>query len=154
MVKDFGVTVHIDGGSRGNPGPAAAGVVVRADDDGTILHESGSFLGRATNNVAEYNGLLVGLQQALALGAKRARVYSDSQLMVRQINGQYRVKNAGLRPLYNKALQLSRQFESFSIDHVRREQNAEADKLVNDALNAKASVGDPPVEEPSSDSLF
>jgi ribonuclease HI len=135
------VSINIDGGARGNPGPAAAGVVVCAED-GSVLHESGIFLGRATNNVAEYSGLLAGLETALALGAGKVEVFSDSELMVRQMNGQYRVKNDGLKPLHARATSLAGKFASFSITHVRRESNKRADKLVNQALNAGRSVGD------------
>ena len=137
----FRVSISVDGGARGNPGPAAAGVVVRAED-GTVLHESGLFLGRATNNVAEYRGLLAGLETALALGAGQAEVLSDSELMVRQMNGQYRVKNDGLKPLYAKAKSLAEKFDSFTIRHVRRDANKTADKLVNQALSAGKNVGD------------
>jgi ribonuclease HI len=136
------VTIHIDGGARGNPGPAAAGVVIRAADDGTILHEAGVFLGPATNNVAEYRGLLWGLEAAERLGATEIDCFSDSQLMVRQIRGEYRVKNAGLRPLYEQALSLMQGFDRVELEHVRREQNKEADRLVNLALNRKGNVED------------
>lgn len=134
------VIVHVDGGSRGNPGPAGAGIVIRAADDGTSLHEAGVFLGRATNNVAEYTGLIEGLKRATALQADAVEVVSDSELMVRQMNGQYRVKNAGLRPLYEQANQLASGFESFSIRHTRRENNTHADQLANQAMNLKRNV--------------
>ncbi len=136
------VVIHIDGGSRGNPGPAAAGVVVATADDGTVLHEAGLFLGKATNNVAEYNGLLAGLKYARKLGADAVQVYSDSELLVRQMSGQYRVKNAGLKPLFEQAKELAGQFDRCQIDHVRREQNTHADRMVNQALDAKGHVGD------------
>jgi ribonuclease HI len=135
------VTIHIDGGSRGNPGPAAAGVVITADD-GTVLHEAGLFLGRATNNVAEYSGLLGGLKAAGKLGAREVDIVSDSELLVRQMNGQYRVKNAGLAPLFQEAQQLARAFARCTYRHVRREENVQADGLVNQALDRKKSVGD------------
>jgi len=136
------VTIHIDGGSRGNPGPAAAGVVVSCTDDGTVLHQAGIFLGRATNNVAEYSALIAGLQAARKLGAGRAEVFSDSQLMVRQMNGRYRVKNEGLKPLYAKAKSLAEGFGEFSIAHVSRDRNKQADRLVNMALDSKRNVAD------------
>jgi ribonuclease HI len=134
------VILNIDGGSRGNPGPAGAGVVIRSAEDGTVLQQAGIFLGRATNNVAEYNGLLEGLKRAAALGADTVEVRSDSELMVRQMNGQYRVKNAGLRPLYAQATQLAGQFRSFKIGHVYREDNTDADRLANQAMNLKRTV--------------
>ncbi len=136
------VTINIDGGARGNPGPAGAGVIIRSSDDGTVLHRAGVFLGRATNNVAEYEALLTGLKAAADLGATEVECLSDSQLLVRQINGQYRVKNAGLRPLYEKALQLRSKFEQFSIRHVRREENDDADQLVNRAIDFGKNVED------------
>ena len=136
------VTIHIDGGARGNPGPAAAGVVIRDAADGQAIYEGGLFLGKATNNQAEYNGLLSGLKQAIELGAVAADVFSDSELMVKQINGQYRVKNQGLRPLFEEAKDLAALLESFNIQHVRRENNKEADRLVNEALDAKRNVED------------
>ena len=132
--------VNIDGGSRGNPGPAAAGVVIRSADDGTVLQQVGVFLGRATNNVAEYGGLIEGLKRAAALGADEVEFISDSELLVRQMNGQYRVKNEGLKPLYEQANALARRFERFRISHVRREHNADADEMANRAMNAKRTV--------------
>ena len=136
------LVIHIDGGSRGNPGPAAAGVVIRSADDQTILWQGGIFLGNATNNVAEYSGLLRGLQQAIQLGATDVEAVSDSELMVKQIKGIYRVKNEGLQPLYAKANELRRQFKHFAIRHVRREFNKDADRLVNQALDSKRNVED------------
>jgi ribonuclease HI len=134
------VTINIDGGSRGNPGPAGAGVVIRAADDGTVLMQAGVFLGRATNNVAEYNGLLEGLRRAGTLGATHVEILSDSELLVRQMNGQYRVKNEGLKPLFEKANSLASHFKTFSIRHVRREENTLADEMANKAMNLKRTV--------------
>ena len=136
------VTIHIDGGSRGNPGPAAAAYVIRAADDSTVLAEAGLYLGRATNNVAEYNGLLAGLQAAKTLGAGSVAVFSDSELLVRQMMGVYRVKNAGLKPLFDEAQEVAAEFATCSFQHVRRENNVEADALVNRALNTKSNVED------------
>jgi len=136
------VKVHIDGGARGNPGPAAAGVVIRTEDDGTIIHQAGVFLGRATNNVAEYSALLAGLEAADRLAASEVEVLSDSELLVRQMNGQYRVRNSGLKPLYDRARRLAERFEDFSIRHVRREHNLDADRLVNQALKLERNVED------------
>ncbi|MBN1941730.1 MAG: ribonuclease HI family protein [Phycisphaerae bacterium] len=134
------VFVNIDGGSRGNPGPAGAGVVIRAADDGTVLQQAGVFLGVATNNVAEYRGLIEGLRRAEALGAKRVEVASDSELLVRQMNGQYRVKNTGLKPLFEEANDLAGRFERFAIRHVPREENTLADEMANRAMNLKRTV--------------
>ncbi len=134
------LTLYTDGGSRGNPGPAAAGFVLQ-DAAGRMVHQAGRFIGRATNNVAEYQAVVFGLAEAASLGAAEVTVFSDSELMVRQLNGQYRVKNAGLKPLYTKACELMSQFDSVTIEHVRREKNTVADALVNDALDAKSDVG-------------
>lgn len=136
------VRIHVDGGARGNPGPAAAGVVVCDAKDGAVLHQAGVFLGEATNNVAEYRALLYGLEEAGKLKAAAADVFSDSQLMVRQMTGHYRVRNDGLRPLHERAQRLAGKFRKFSIEHVRREKNADADRLVNQALDLKRNVGD------------
>lgn len=140
--KELAVVINIDGGARGNPGPAGAGVVIRTTDDGTVIFEGGFFIGKATNNVAEYHGLLEGLAAADKLQADAVEVLSDSELMVRQMNGQYRVKNAGLKPLYERACRLRKKFSSFTIRHVRREENKAADKLVNQAINLKGNVED------------
>lgn len=128
------LTVQIDGGSRGNPGPSAAGIVLTTDD-GTVVHEAGLYLGRATNNVAEYRALVAGLQAAKTLGAAQVEVLSDSELLVRQMNGEYRVKNPGLRPLYEQACRLTDAFAACSFRHIRREDNRLADRLVNQALD-------------------
>jgi len=136
------VTVHIDGGARGNPGPAGAGVVVTDPDSKTVLREAGWFLGRATNNVAEYRALLAGLKAAAALGATEVEVLSDSELIVRQMNGQYRVRNAGLQPLYGSAQELAAGFKRCSFSHIRREHNRQADRLVNQAITQRRNVED------------
>jgi ribonuclease HI len=141
MAGNLSVTIHIDGGSRGNPGPAGAGVVLR-DGEGAILYQGGLFLGRATNNVAEYSGLLAGLKAAADLKASQVRVVSDSELLVRQMNGQYRVKNEGLKPLYEQAKQLAAGFARCAFQHVRRELNKEADHLANQAMDARRNVED------------
>ena len=124
----------IDGGSRGNPGVAAWGVAV-LDDDGRCREGHAGYLGRATNNVAEYNSLLEALKLAQERGAQQVVLFADSELIVRQIKGIYRVKNAQLKPLFAEALRRIGDFESFSITHVRRERNKDADRLVNIALN-------------------
>ncbi len=136
------VVINIDGGARGNPGPAAAGVVIRSADDGTVLHEAGIYLGHATNNVAEYSGLLAGLKQAAALGAKEVEIVSDSELLVRQMNGRYRVKAPGLIPLFLQAQDLRGKFDKCIFRHVRREENKAADGLVNLAIDRKQNVED------------
>ena len=130
------VTANIDGGARGNPGPAAYGIVLR-QADGTTLLAAGKYVGRATNNVAEYYGLIAALDAAAERGVRRLRVESDSELLVRQIEGRYRVKSPDLRPLHERAEKLARAFEHFEIAHVPREKNREADRLVNAALDGE-----------------
>lgn len=131
--------IHVDGGSRGNPGPAGAGVVIRSADGGVVAG-AGVYIGEATNNVAEYRGLIEALDRARELGATDVRVFSDSQLVVRQVNGIYRVKNAGLRPLFDEVCRKIGAFETFAIDFVPREENTEADELANRAMNLKRTV--------------
>lgn len=131
---------NIDGGSRGNPGPAAAGVVLRTADDGTIIHQAGVFLGEATNNVAEYQGLLEAFKRAEMFKATELEVISDSELLVKQMNGVYRVKNEGLKPLFDEANRLWNRFKHVKIRHVRREHNKEADAMANKAMNVKRTV--------------
>jgi ribonuclease HI len=125
---------NIDGGSRGNPGPAAYGVVVR-DPRGEILVRLKKYIGNNTNNVAEYFGLIAVLDYAQNHGIRALRVESDSELLVKQMRGQYKVKSSELRPLFERAKKMSQGFESFLINHVYREQNREADALVNQALD-------------------
>ena len=129
------VTVHVDGGSRGNPGPAAAGAVVTGAD-GEVLDRSGELLGEATNNVAEYRGLLLGIARARELGATEVEIFNDSELIAHQVNGRYKVKHADMKPLHAEALSALSAFESWSLTPVRREQNAEADAIVNETLDA------------------
>ncbi len=133
------IIAHIDGGSRGNPGPAAAGFIL-TDAAGAQLQARGVFLGRTTNNVAEYTGLIKALDAAAQLGAKQLAVFSDSELLVRQINGQYKVKSDLIRPLFEQAISLLAQFAGWQVRHVPREKNARADKLVNQALDARHDV--------------
>ena len=133
--------IFTDGGARGNPGPAAAGVIIQ-DEQGVTLFEGGFYLGRTTNNVAEYRGMIEGLKEAARLGARRVEVVSDSQLMVRQMLGEYRVKNAGLAPLYQEARRLAEGFEQVSFSHTLREGNQEADRMVNQALDMARDCGD------------
>ena len=136
MVARF--RAAIDGGSRGNPGPAAWGVALLDGEGGCPEGHAGT-LGRATNNVAEYQGLLHALRWALEQGAESVEVFSDSELLVRQMAGRYRVKNPGLQPLYREALGLMSRFALARITHVRREHNREADALANRALDEQAS---------------
>jgi ribonuclease HI len=129
------LTVHVDGGARGNPGPAAIAAVVY-DQEGEILHESGLPIGPATNNVAEYRALLLGIERARELGATELELVGDSELVVKQVRGEYRVKDPGLKPLHAEVQAALEPLASWSIRHVRREQNAEADRLVNEALDS------------------
>lgn len=126
--------MHVDGGARGNPGPAAIAAVLY-DEDGQIVSESGRPIGRATNNVAEYRALLLGIEQARELGATELELVGDSELVVKQVLGQYKVKDAGLKPLHAEVKAALEPIESWSIRHVKREHNAEADRLVNEALD-------------------
>ncbi|HKG17121.1 MAG TPA: ribonuclease HI family protein [Solirubrobacteraceae bacterium] len=132
------LVVHVDGGARGNPGPAAAGVVL-STPEGDVVDEASAAIGQATNNVAEYRGLLLGLERARTLGATEVEVVNDSELIARQVNGAYRVKHADLKPLHRQALAALDGFERWSIRSVPREQNTRADRLVNQALDAAAT---------------
>ena len=127
-------TLSTDGGARGNPGPAAYGYVLEAED-GTVLDARGEAIGIATNNVAEYRALIAGLEKAVELGVDEVEVVSDSELLVKQMTGQYRVKNAALRELSMRAARLARQLRTVSYKAVRREHNELADRLVNEALD-------------------
>jgi ribonuclease HI len=126
-------TVNVDGGSRGNPGPAGFGVHIQ-QDDGAVVELKGA-LPHATNNVAEYNGLLAALRWALTNGVKTLHVRADSELMVKQMKGVYRVKNPGLLPLFEEAKSLARQIGRVTFEHVRREFNKDADRLANEAMD-------------------
>jgi ribonuclease HI len=130
--------IHVDGASRGNPGDAGFGVHV-AGPDGTTLAELYGHLGRATNNVAEYEGLLHALRWARDRGARSLEIFSDSELLVRQMEGRYRVRNPKLQPLFREASALVAGFESVRLQHVPRGQNKEADALANRALDERAS---------------
>jgi ribonuclease HI len=126
-------TVNVDGGARGNPGPAAIGVVLR--DGGEIVEEVGETIGEATNNVAEYRALLRGIELASEHGAGDLELIGDSELVVRQVEGRYKVKNAGMKELHEEVKRALRGLDSWSIRHVRRAENADADRLVNQALD-------------------
>jgi ribonuclease HI len=129
------LTVNVDGGARGNPGPAAIAAVLR-EPGGEVVEERGEQIGRATNNVAEYRALLLGIELAAAHGASEVDLVGDSELIVRQVKGEYKVKDATMRQLHAEVKQALRGFDRWSIRHVRREHNAEADRLVNAALDA------------------
>jgi len=130
---------NIDGGSRGNPGPAAYGVVIR-DAKGEIVAKLKKYIGRMTNNVAEYYGLIAALDYMQSQGIKALRIESDSELLVKQMRGQYKVRSPELQPLYERARKMAAALESFRIDHVYREQNREADALANQAMDEVESA--------------
>jgi len=129
------IIAYIDGGSRGNPGPAAAAFALN-DTSGTQLKAKAFFLGRATNNVAEYTGLVKALEAAAQIGSEQLSVFSDSELLVKQINGQYRVKSELIKPLYEQAASLLERFKSWKVHHITRDKNKQVDSLVNQALDA------------------
>jgi ribonuclease HI len=140
-AKPLAWRANIDGGSRGNPGPASYGVVIR-DPRGEIAARLKKYIGRTTNNVAEYYGLIAALDYAQSNSIKALRVESDSELLVKQMQGQYKVKSADLKPLYERAKKMSQAIPAFRIDHVYREQNRDADLLANEALDEVS--GKPP----------
>ncbi|MGH2834843.1 MAG: ribonuclease HI family protein [Solirubrobacteraceae bacterium] len=133
------VIVHVDGGSRGNPGPAAAASVV-SSPEGEVLDEASQLLGIVSNNVAEYRALLLGLARAQALGADEVEVINDSELIAKQVQGLYKVKHAAMRPLHAEAIGVLRGFGAWRIRTVPRAQNADADALVNAALDAAPTI--------------
>src|SRR5438270_1224315 len=153
-MMDELITLQFDGGSRGNPGPAGIGVVLRAAD-GTPVFTLGRFIGRATNNVAEYTALITGLEEARKLGARRVVVRGDSELIVKQMRGEYRVKHPDMKQLYEEAQALLREFDQTKIEHNLRGKNVLADKLANLAMDKKAEVTEAngeaasPLDEPS-----
>lgn len=128
------VITYTDGGARGNPGPAAAGIAIY-QPDGTLIAKHGTFLGEQTNNYAEYHALIFALKEAKKLGAKKVTARMDSELIVKQLAGEYRVRNQGLIPLFAEVKKLACDFEQISFSHVRREQNKLADKMVNVILD-------------------
>jgi ribonuclease HI len=138
------ITAYIDGGARGNPGPAGYGVYIQ-DSDGAVLDELHGSLGVATNNVAEYNGLLAALKWAAERGHAKVHIRADSELLVKQMRGEYKVKNEGLKPLFLQACALIRRIGDVSFEHVRREFNQDADRLSNlgmDQAEADLKTGD------------
>jgi ribonuclease HI len=134
VEKTMKVVIHVDGGSRGNPGPAAAASVL-SGPEGEILDEASELLGTVTNNVAEYRALLLGLKRASALGASEVEVVNDSELIAKQVQGLYKVKHPAMRPLHQQALAALRGFDGWKVRTVPRAQNAHADALVNAALD-------------------
>lgn len=136
----FAITANIDGGARGNPGPAAYGVVIR-NAKGEVLEEWGEHLGLQTNNVAEYSALLAALKYAVEKNYPSLKVLSDSELLVRQMHGRYKVKNPALQELFDRAQALVRRLQQFSVEHVPRERNKEADRLVNQVLDSRDRGG-------------
>jgi ribonuclease HI len=129
------LVVNVDGGARGNPGPAAIAAVA-SDPEGVLIEERAESIGTATNNVAEYRALLLGIERARALGANEVELVGDSELIVKQVRGEYRVKDAGLKELHERVAKELAQFGGWSIRHVRREANEHADRLVNETLDA------------------
>jgi ribonuclease HI len=136
-------TLYTDGGSRGNPGPAGIGIVLLRDN-GDVFCSGGRFLGECTNNVAEYRALIWGLKAAVNCGVTDLLVRADSELVVKQMRGEYRVKHHGLQPLFARAKDLARELASVRYEHVRRDQNTPADELANAAMDAQCDVGDVP----------
>ena len=137
IPQGFDLVLFADGGSRGNPGPAGAGAVL-LDPQGNTVEELSRFLGQTTNNVAEYEGLIMGLEAARKHGAASLAVRLDSELLVKQLNGQYRVKAPNLKPLFEKARKIISAFDKVDVGHVRREFNKEADRLANLAMDRRA----------------
>lgn len=137
--RPFDATLFADGGARGNPGPAASGAVL-VGPTGDVIAEVGLYLGHATNNVAEWTALCIGLEAAVEQGIRRLAVRMDSELVVKQMRGEYRVKNAALQPLHRRARATLARFEYVDIKHVPRKQNALADALVNHVLDQEASA--------------
>ena len=126
--------LYTDGGSRGNPGPSGIGVVI-LDYKKKKLKELSKYIGETTNNIAEYNAVIYGLEEAFALGADEVVVHMDSELVMKQLSGEYRVKDSNIKPLFERALNALKNFKSFEIKHIERAKNKEADKLVNKAIN-------------------
>jgi thymidylate synthase len=135
------IFIEVDGGSRGNPGPAACGAILREAPDGPPVWAGGWPIGQATNNVAEYSSLIRGLQEAVALGARQVQAQADSELMVKQVNGQYKVRNQGLKPLHSQVMELLKKISCWEVRHVKRDKNADADAQVNAALDTGVAVG-------------
>lgn len=138
-MKNKRLEIYIDGGARGNPGPAGVGVVV-LDESGKRIKDVSKYIGEATNNIAEYSALLYGLEEALILRADEIKINLDSELVARQITGEYRVKDPNIRPLFERALNMLKSFKNFEVNHIDRSKNKEADKLVNKAINLASLI--------------
>ncbi|MEW6661560.1 MAG: ribonuclease HI family protein [Bacillota bacterium] len=139
------LVIYTDGASRGNPGDAGIGVLIM-DIEGQVLLEIAEYLGQATNNIAEYTALIRGLEEGLRIGGTEVLVYCDSELMVKQLNGLYRVKNEGLIPLFRQVFQLRQKYRKFTIVHVPREKNKRADQLANLGIDSGSSVSNNSLE--------
>lgn len=139
-------TLYTDGGSRGNPGPAGIGFELLLSDDEKIL--GGAYIGEASNNIAEYQAIVWGLQNAREAGVSTIILRADSELAIKQIKGEYKVKNEGLKPLFFEVVSLLKSFESFTAEHVYRKDNVVADALVNEALDTREQVGNYLIEPP------
>jgi len=133
-LKNKCLEIYIDGGARGNPGPAGVGVVV-LDGSGKKIRDVSKYIGEATNNIAEYSALLYGLEEALILRADEIKINLDSELVAKQITGEYRVKDPNIKPLFERAINMLKSFKNFEVNHIDRSENKEADKLVNKAIN-------------------
>jgi ribonuclease HI len=129
------LTIYTDGASRNNPGEAGAGILILQDD--APVEKIARYLGRTTNNIAEYRAAIIGLEYAVKQGASRVKLFADSELLVKQLNGQYKVKNEGLKPLYGKAKELIAEIGSVAVQYIPREMNTEADALANKAIDEK-----------------
>ncbi|OGX00329.1 MAG: hypothetical protein A3I73_03115 [Omnitrophica bacterium RIFCSPLOWO2_02_FULL_45_16] len=138
-MKNKRVEIYIDGGSRGNPGPAGIGVVI-LDERGKKIKDIAKYIGETTNNIAEYNALLYGLEEALIIRADEILINMDSELVAKQLSGDYRVKDSNIKPLFERALNMLKSFKGFEIKHIKREKNKEADKLVNKAINLASLI--------------
>jgi len=138
-LKNKSIEIYVDGGARGNPGPAGVGVLI-LDGAGKKIKDISKYIGEATNNVAEYSALLYGLEEALILRADELKINLDSELVVKQLNGEYRVKDVNLRPLFERALNMLKSFKNFELNHIDRSKNKEADKLVNRAINLASLI--------------
>ena len=138
-MKNKRIEIYIDGGSRGNPGPAGIGVVI-LDERGKKIKDIAKYIGETTNNIAEYNALLYGLEEVLIIRADEILINMDSELIAKQLSGDYRVKDSNIKPLFERALNMLKSFKSFEIKHIGREKNKEADKLVNKAINLASLI--------------
>ena len=138
-MKNKKIEIYVDGGSRGNPGPSGVGVVI-LNASGKRLKEISKYIGETTNNIAEYNALLYGLEEALILRAEEVVINLDSELVAKQLTGDYRVKDSGLKPLFERAMNMLKSFKSFEVRHIEREMNKEADTLVNRAINLASLI--------------